>query len=543
MDEPLAWLRDADQESVLREVAYWLSRFDDAGLAGWKEVERNWVRDTVLEPHRSRLLGLLHGDRTLVSTQSLMIAAKRALTVGHPSPATDMRPLFMAAVSIQGGLGTERDPEESADERRLRLLTELISNAQFHRRPNRSIRVAQSQIRWRAIPERYGANLPAAPAEAFEQVSGVPLLDLQALGFYLFAEAMEHPGGVPSAAAIATAIHWERQRLDRALGLVSAPIEQIAEAIRADERVYGETWTFDSLRQFPVLRLDGDRILILSPHLILERTLGWLPFFDMTQPEAASEEVSAIASRAKTAFETVCEREVVETLAASAAGSREHGLVFDGAALRAAYPTGQIADSAVAYRDEWVIVEVSSGQLQRGTVVGRRATALDRDLERLIDEKVGQIVSTITHIRSDPTRLMGNARRRRRFVPVLVNAEGVPLNPLTHVTITERVAAAGRLLEADVGPLHILDTEDLYVAEALIETDRLGLNEILGQHRNSGLMRRVDLRGWLALEGRARRAWPERLRPGLDAALDLITDTLGMDRDAVDAGSDSYGAA
>lgn len=537
VDEPLAWLRDADQESVLRQVAFWLSKFDEAGLAGWKQIERSWVSEMILEPHCSRILGLLHGDRILVSTQALMIAAKRALTAGRPSAETNTVPLFMAAVSIQRGLGTERDLDESADARRLRLLTELISNAQFHRRPHRSIRVAQSQIRWRDIPGRDGISLPAAPAEAFEQVSGVSLLDLQSLGFFLFAEAMEHPGGVPTVAAIATAIHWERERLGRALALVSAPIEDLAEAIRADERSYGEAWTFDALRQSPVLRLDGDRILILSPHLILERTLGWLPFFDMTQPEDASEEVNAIARRAKTAFETVCEREVVETLVANVAGGRKRSLLFDGATLRATYPTGHIADAAIAYRDEWVIVEVSSGQLQRRTVVGGLANALDRDLERLIDEKVGQIVSTISHIRADPARLSGEARRRRRFVPVLVNAEGVPLNPLTHVTITDRVAAAGRLVEADVEPLHILDTEDLYVAEAMVETDRLGLNEILDQHRNSGLMRRVDLRGWLAMEGRARRVWPERLRPSLDTALDLITDNLGMDRDAAEAGA------
>jgi hypothetical protein len=348
VDEPLGWLLDADQESVLREAAFWLSKFDQAGLAGWKEIERNWVSDTILEPHRSRLLGLLQGDRVLVSTQSLLIAAKRALTVGHPSTLTDTRPLFMAAVSIQGGLGTERDPDESADARHLRLLTELISNAQFHRRPDRSMRVAQSQIRWRDIPGRDGINLPASPAEAFEQVSGVSLLDLQSLGFYLFVEAMGHAGGVPTVAAIAAAIHWERQRLDRVLGLVSAPIEDLAELIRADERAHGDDWTFDTLRQFPVLRFDGDRILILSPHLILERTLGWLPFLDMTAPEDATEEVKTIARRAKTAFENICEREVVETLAANVAGGRKRGLLFDGATLRAAYPTGQIADVAIA---------------------------------------------------------------------------------------------------------------------------------------------------------------------------------------------------
>lgn len=531
VSEPLLWLQKADQETLLREVAFWVSKFDQAGLTGWKKIERDWVSETILEPHRSRLLGLLHGDRTLVSTQSLLIAAKRALTVGRPSAETDMRPLFMAAVSLQGGLGTERDSDTSAETRRLRLLTEIIRNQEFHRRPHQGMRIAQSQIRWRDIPGREDVRLPVAPAESFEQVTGVPLLDLEAAGFYLFAEANEHPGGTPTVAAIAAAIHWERDRLEGVLSLIASPIEDLAASIRSDERAHDEQWTFDSMRRFPVLRLDGDRILILSPHLVLERSFGWLPFFDMTMPEVASRAVQTIATRAKGAFRTVCEREVIETLAANVAGGRKRGRLFDGDALRAAYPTGQIADAAIAYGDEWVVVEVSSGQLQRDTVVGGVATALEADLERLIDEKVDQIESTIAHIRADPDRLPGDGRRRRLFVPVLVIAEGVPLNPLTHTTVMKRLADAGRLAGPDVEDLHILDTEDLYVAEGVVETDRLGLNELLDQHRHAGLMRRVDLRSWLAMAGRAKIARPERLRPNLDVAMDLITDNLGMDRD------------
>jgi hypothetical protein len=181
-------------------------------------------------------------------------------------------------------------------------------------------------------------------------------------------------------------------------------------------------------------------------------------------------------------------------------------------------------------------VEVSSGQLKRETVVGGSETALDSDLARLIDEKVQQIEATIAHIRSDPTRLSGDTRRRRRFVPVLVIAEGVPINPLTHVTITERLAAAGHFAEVDVEPLCILDTEDLYVAETIVESDRRGLNKVLDLHRRAGLMRRVDLRSWWLMEKRLRKVRPDRLNTSLDAAMDLITDNLGIDRAAVEAG-------
>ena len=270
---------------------------------------------------------------------------------------------------------------------------------------------------------------------------------------------------------------------------------------------------------------------------MLERTFGWLPFYDMTMPDEPTEEIAATARRAKAPFEAICEREVIETLSKNVAAGRKRGQLFDGQTLRAAYPGGRIADAAIAYGDEWLVVEVSSGQLKRETVVGGMAATLDDDLARLIDAKVDQIEATINRIRADPSPLLGEARRRRRFVPVLVIAEGVPVNPMTHVTINERLGTAGRLAAADILPLHILDTEDLYVAETMAETDRLGLNEILDKHRHAGLMRRVDLRSWLLMDGRIRKARPDRLNDIFAMAMDLINDTLGMDVDEVVAAS------
>lgn len=519
----------------MREVAAWLSRFDKAGLTGWKEIERNWVSETIVEPHRSRILGLLRGDWLLVSPQSLLIAAKRAITAGHRSDLNDMRPLFMAAVSIQGGLGVDRGPEQDEAAKRLGLLTEIIRSQAFHRRPDWATRIAQSKVRWFDIPRREGLDLPLNVAESFEQVTGVSLLDFQSIGFCLFASALEHPGATPTVAAMAAGLHLGRERFDRVLDLIAAPIAGVAEGIRREEHAYGEDWTFDTLRRFPVMRLADDRVLILSPSMVIERTFGWLPFFDMTEPEGASRAIRATADQAKGPFRSICEREVVETLQANVAAGRKRGRLFDGPMLRAAYPGGEIGDAAIAYADEWLIVEVSSGQLKRDTVVGGFAEALDDDLARLIDEKVDQIEATINRIRADPARLTGGIETSRPFTPVLVIAEGVPINPLTHVTISARLTAAGRLAASDVGPLHILDTEDLYVAETVAETDRLGLNELLARHRRAGLMRRVDLRSWLMLTQPPKKVRAERLSNILDAAMDGITDNLGIDPEPIQA--------
>lgn len=533
--EPLDWLGAADQVTVLREVAGWQSKFDHLDLPDWKELERSWVAESIVEPLRSKILSLLIGQVTLVGPQALLILAKRALRSGHPSTLTDMRPLLMAAVAIQGGLDRERAVDETAEDRHLQLQVELIRSHSFHRRPDRGLRVAQSQIRWHDIPSRAGAELSPLVADAFEQVVGVSLLDFQSIGFLLFVQATEYPGATFRLADLAAAAHWDEARVVRAIAPMAATLAEASRAIAEDEARDGEAWTFDALRRFPVLRLDDERVLVLSPRLVLERTLGWLPVFDMTQPEQASGPIRGLAARAKGAFETVCEREVIETLAANVAGGRKHGRLFDGSVLRTTYPTGEIADGAIAYGDEWLVVEVSSGQLSRGTVVGGQQDKLEQDLGRLLDDKVSQIESTIAHIRADPARLSGDNRRRPHFRPVLVIAEGVPLNPTTHMTIMARLAADGRLTGAGIGPLHILDTEDLYVAEIVAETDRLGLNEILDQHAHSGRMRRMDLRSWLTVSGKVKKPFPRRLHMPFDQAVSSLNGNLGVDPEKIAA--------
>lgn len=152
LDGPLNWLRDADRETVLRETAYWLSRFDNTDLDGWKVIERDWVSKQIAEPHRTRLLSQMHGNVTLVSSQALLMVAKRTILSGKPSELTDTRPLFMAAVAIQGTLGAQDESDPAATRRR--LLAELVRNQAFNRRPDGGMRVVQAHLRWRDIPRR-----------------------------------------------------------------------------------------------------------------------------------------------------------------------------------------------------------------------------------------------------------------------------------------------------------------------------------------------------------------------------------------------------
>jgi hypothetical protein len=541
------WIGRTSRDAILHGVAYWLSRFDQVSRHGWQAIEREFVDGALKEPHRSRVLGLLERDRMLVTPQSLLIIAKLAMRFGSQDGSTDTAMLLPSAVALQSELGGGRSAPAGARVRmpRSEQIRELVRNQAFHSRPDVGTRVAQAHLRWRDLPARREPPLTIELVATYEAVTGVPLADLQAVGFTLYAKANEAPGTSFPRDWLAAYLKWESDRAERVLKLIAAGIPDIVEQVTRDEAAFGDQWSFDALRQFPIVQLDDGSSVVLSPFLLLERTLGWLPFYDMTKPpQSVSRATKRLAAQAEGEFRLICEQEVVESLVANGATARRRAVVYDGATMRAAYPDGEIADAAMAYDDAWVVVEVSSRQLQRGSVVGGHDDALEADLIHGIDEKVSQLQSTIDHIRADETSLTGQPprRRRRRFVPVLVIVEGFPLNPLTYDMVHTRLTANHQLEADDIAPLAILETDELYLAETLAEGGRTSLLELLDQHGRAGLMRRVDLKSWLILEGRIRKAWPDRLQPKFDRAFDPIFEAIGYPG-FLDDGDDDDAAA
>lgn len=62
--------------------------------------------------------------------------------------------------------------------------------------------------------------------------------------------------------------------------------------------------------------------------------------------------------------------------------------------------------------------------------------ALEKDLERGVIKKVGQIDSTISQLIRNETPLTGHAGMpRRRYVALLVVTKGFPVNPMTMTAI------------------------------------------------------------------------------------------------------------
>ena len=81
-------------------------------------------------------------------------------------------------------------------------------------------------------------------------------------------------------------------------------------------------------------------------------------------------------------------------------------------------------------------------------------------------------------------------------MPVLVATEGFPVNPMTMLAIEERLKAAGVLQGNQVGPLHIIDQEELHMLEGLAEHGGPGLLETLEAHEVASL-RNMGLKDYL----------------------------------------------
>jgi hypothetical protein len=235
----------------------------------------------------------------------------------------------------------------------------------------------------------------------------------------------------------------------------------MADHISGHEAEFGVQWSFDPVRQFPVI-LVGAEILVLSPALLLERVFGWLPLYDLVDGLERTGH-KRIAARSRVFYERVCEREALDSLFRVVASPGFSPRLFDEDALQAAFGTkNKTADAAIDCADTWVVVEVSTRHMRRSSVVGGSLESFEIDYQRGIDKKVEQIQATISELQADETRLTGfPAVPGRKYIPVLVVTEGFPVNPMTSRAIAARLKKAGLLQGPGVVPLRILDQQDL----------------------------------------------------------------------------------
>jgi hypothetical protein len=548
-------LREVPVERTLSWIGHLLL---GSALPGqlWEQRQRDLALELFpdTEPGRAARDLVLSGQRHLIVPHVLLQMARLALLHGSRSPAGDhedpavvaenyskLLPSMLVVAHHQSSrniapdqLQTDADLEELPISA---LELELAANILSNHRPYAASMLDRSARRWIEIPAEDSRGSAIDLSAEYEAATGVPFDDLRTVGITLWARAFGDDG------PRFRSEHLEKlglspERVSAVLGLVSGTVEELAEEARRE----GAAGDYNSslFGRRPLIRLADGQVLILSPLLLLERTLGWIPRWDLyagfqTQGKPGRKrEADAVRYLREST-----EAHAAETLRAVAAAGRRQGVVYGEREIQGAYGTGDDnADAAIDWKGNWVVAEISSRLPMRGTAAGSSARDLLTDLNRGILEKAEQIDATIAAIRGDESKLTGQpARNQLRFNPVLVATEGFPVTPHMTERVRKMMIRVGLCQGEDTSPLVIVDIEALELAEAITETGGPDFPRMLAGHRRSPL-RAYGLSTWLVETYGSRQA-PKRIMDRWARVLDPILAQLD---DAVDEVHDPSGA-
>lgn len=407
------------------------------------------------------------------------------------------------------------------------LASALVANQHFNQPLDEDHLMARFVRQWLELPAERATDKRVIDLErAFVEVTGVPLRDVVVVAVALWARSAIGQPYVPPDQVVVRGLG--RDRLAAALGLFTADLTKLRGRLRqeAGEEDSSPAWSFSTLERYPVVRFDDGALLVLDRNLLVRRVFGGLALYDITAPlEDGDRAAGRRAKRVRGCVQHLAEVYALELLEAVASSSSAVRRVFGDADLQAALarPGRRIADAAVDYGDAWVVVEVTTSKLKRASVAAS-PEALSEDLDKLVDE-VEQIDSTIAALRTEEPALTGVPAPARRFYPLLVVADGFPVNPVSTELLRQRVRRHGWLTGADVAPLEVVDTVELGLLQALAEQGGPSMRDVLaGKER--AVFHRSSVRDYLLLECAVQPRRATRVSQLLDRAFRMAMDAL-----------------
>jgi hypothetical protein len=552
LETAIDWLRGIPVERTLVWIAELLA---GSALPGdlWEQHQRRLAQELFpdnLHGRRAREL-VLSGQRHLLVPHVLIQVARLALLHGSREPAGNhepaetvianyqkLLPVMLVIAHHQSSHNITADqlagPGVGDAEPISALEMDLAANLLSNRRPYAASMFDRSARRWIEIPAEDRRDATVNLAGEFEAATGVPFDDLRSVGITLWARSFDDDGPKfrPD--------HLEKlgltsERIAGVLDLIGGTIDDLADEARRE----GGAGDYDSslFGRRPLVRLGDGQVLILSPVLLLERTLGWLPRWDLEDgfKKMGKQGKKRLGNAVRYLREST-ERQGVETLHAVAQAGGRRGIVYGEREIQGAYGTGDDnADVAIDWNGNWIVAEISSRLPMRGTAAGGSAAELLTDLNRGVLEKAKQIDATIAAIRSDESKLTGRpGRSGLRFTPVLVTTEGFPVTPPMTKRIQTMLRDAGYCQQRDTAPLVVIDIEGFELAEAVTETGGPDFPRLLAEHRRSD-MRLYSFPMWLVAAHGSRQApkrimarWDRVLVPILQRLEESESDTLDL---------------
>jgi hypothetical protein len=374
----------------------------------------------------------------------------------------------------------------------------LISNQHFNAEFDGLHYMARSFDRWFADG--------SALADTYEEATGVPILDVMTVGLAIWSRSVN--GDLATPLTYFREAGWSDQRTEAALAVLCASTGDLRKLVEADAREFGIEWSVNALERFPIIRVDDQWLLPIDPAYVVRRAFGWPTYWDVMNGDIGR----SAKNRFDSAIRNAAERYVSEIFR-NLCGDPDR-LYLDEQLRPRLGMSNRVADLAVDYGDSWVVAEITTSVLRRESIAGLSDEDVEQDLDKFVG-KIEQIDSTINQLRTDSERLTGHAANTRglTFYPVLVLAEGFPVNPISLTILRERVKEAGLLSGADTVPLEVLDTIEIEIIESLQESGGPTLRDLLESKRTSGLWR-ASMRQYILVE--------LRLNPPRSARVDRL---------------------
>lgn len=526
----------------------WVARMLSQSFLGqtWVDFQRQLALEWFCTPELATAKNLiLSGQRQLLAPQVLLQLARRALVhcprqsvraTDGPEDARawerDMRAAMLVLAEHLGAARREQDDTLREQNGALILGSgivtglelEISANMLANHTPYPPSMFERSTRRWVEIPQEEAAagrasiNLSAE----YEAATGVPLADLRMVALGLWARAVG-AGGPRVPGNYLDGLGLGDDRLAAVLSLLGASVEDLA----AGDSTPGTDgdYEFSVFSRWPLVRLADDDLIVISPLLLLERALGWLPRWDLANGfSGQGNQGRRRAERGVNYLRHATELHAIQTLEHLAAAGPGSGTLYGETAVQAAFGTGgRNADCAIDWAQCWIVAEISSRTVTRETAAATSAVSMIDDLNKGVISKAEQIDATIGAIRNDDeSRLTGKtwSGARRRFWPMLVATEGLPMTPVMTMRVREMLRDSGLLQHEDTAPLVVLDIEALEAAETVAERGGPDLPELLEQHLNSP-MRDYSFREWLLFAHGPLRA-PERIMSGWSRVLSPV---------------------
>jgi hypothetical protein len=542
-DQVGAALAAASAEDFIGMAAALLGRLEAHGTLDM-EFQRTVATELFGQPTLARVQNAISNGQRLLAPQVLLAVMKAALMLCPADrPSTRFKggiePFLAVMLGIAQWLGAEPPaPSGTWGGFPEWLSLEVIRNQAFNAESTAGAILTRYQRLWRELPgELAGAPGAIDVDAAFRRATGIGLDHLLAVGFPMLAGAGEGKIRFPPSYFTGSALpadQWEA-----ALRLLAVDLDQMRVLVDKDTTERGFDWGFTAFHRYPILRTASGDLILLSGKFLLERIAGGAAYWELDEHFKQQGKKAFLGFRIF--HGRVVERHIrdgVEAMVGELPGGRR---IWDEADQQAAWGKTsrrgrarpeKACDLLIDYGWAWVCLEVVSGRLTQKSLARGSGQDFDRDVDKLVEDKLEQLDTTIRNLRAREEALTGRpAIAGKRFFPVVVAGYGFPVNPITMSVIRQRATTAGLLQGPDVGAVEVLDFDMLEQVEAMAEQGGPNLAELLRDKQTANL-RLASLDQYMHYERRLALRRPGRLDPILRRAFDRILELHGLDGEA-----------